>query len=451
MELVSSDFTKYGGSDDPLAAYGGGLVPTPSPYTIQFHEKVAGVLFDKARYKVLEGGRAGMKSWAVARALLVLCLQKRIRILCAREFMTSIEDSVYKLLKDQIAQMGMGAWFTVTKRGIQAYNGSEFIFIGLGDVTQKQSRTKIKSFEAVDICWVEEAETITDESWQLLIPTIRKAGSEIWIVYNPNLSSDATYKRFHLNPPPGTIHVNMNWRDNLWMSAELLMEKDHLFAVDPEAAAHVWDGELRKHAEAAVFRGKYTVHNFETPAEARFFHGVDWGFAMDPTVMVRMFITGQPPYEDLWIDREAWAVNAEINELVSNPTDPFAKPGLFDKIETCRTWPVKADSARPEHISYLRRNAAMNIAPAEKWDGSIVDGIKHLRGFSQIHIHKDQCPHTAEDFRLYSYKVDRMTSEVLPVIVDKHNHSPDAIRYALDDFIQRRGVAQMWARLGRPQ
>lgn len=446
---METEFARVGGAEDPLAAYGGGLLPVPSLHTIQFHEKLADSLFVRSRYKVLEGGRGGMKSWGVARALLIMCLQRRMRILCAREFMTSIEDSVYKLLKDQIQAMGMEAWFTITKRGIHAYNGSEFIFIGLGDITQKQSRTKIKSFEAIDVCWVEEAETITDESWQLLIPTIRKRGSEIWIVYNPNLATDATYRRFHDNPPPGTIHVTLNWRDNLWMSPELVMEKDHLFRVDPEAAAHVWDGELRKHAEAAVFRGKYTVHNFVTPDDARFYHGVDWGFANDPTVMVRMFITGSYPNEELWVDREAWGIGVEINELAQNPTFEGAKPGLFDKIPTSRTWPVKADSARPEHISYLRRNAAMNITPAEKWDGSVVDGIKHIRGFSQVHIHKDNCPRTADEFRLYSYKVDRMTGEVLPIIVDKHNHCCDGIRYALDDFIQRRGTNEVWKRLGR--
>lgn len=441
--------THYGGVEDPLAAYSGGLVPVPTAYTIQFHEKLADVLFAKSRYKVLEGGRGGMKSWGVARALLIMALKRRIRVLCAREFMTSIEDSVYKLLKDQIEAMGMTPWFTITKRGIHAYNGSEFTFIGLGDITQKQSRTKIKSFEGIDICWVEEAETITDESWQLLIPTIRKQGSEIWIVYNPNLATDATYRRFHFNPPPGTLHVTMSWRDNLWISPELVMEKDHLFSVDPEAAAHVWDGELRKHAEASIFRGKYIVHNFETPYQPRFYHGVDWGFAQDPSVMLRMYITGKPPYEELWIDREAWGIGVEINELACNINHPDDKPGLFDKIESCRTWPIKADSSHPAHISYLKRNAGMKIEAVEKWQGSIEDGIKHLRGFTTIHIHKDNCPHTAEEFRLYSYKVDRMTGEVLPVIVDKHNHCPDCCRYALSDFIQRRGVAAVWARLAQ--
>jgi phage terminase large subunit len=450
MGVQSIDvFSNYGGSEDPLAAYGGGLIPIPDSHTIQFHWKLADALFQPARYKVLEGGRGGMKSWGVARALLMLALKKRVRILCAREFMSSIEDSVYKLLKDQILAMNMSPWFNITKRGITAYNGSEFTFIGLGDITQKMSRTKIKSFEGIDVCWVEEAETITDESWQLLIPTIRKQGSEIWIVYNPNLESDATYKRFQHNPPPGTIHITMNWRDNLWMSPELVMEKDHLFAVDPEAAAHVWDGELRKHAEAAIMRGKYSVHNFETPFQARFYHGVDWGYSQDPTVMVRMFITGTPPYEELWIDREAWGIGVEINELARNPLIPDMKPGLFDKIESARVWPIKADSARPEHISYLRRNAGLRISAAEKWDGSVVDGIKHLRGFVQIHIHKDNCPHTAEEFKLYSYKIDRMTGEVLPIIMDKFNHCVDAVRYALSDFIQERGKLGIWRRLAQ--
>jgi phage terminase large subunit len=441
-------FLPYHGTSDRLARYNGEVLQ-PRPHQLLFHEKIADALFRPSRYKVLKGGRGGLKSWGVVRALLILALQRKLRILCAREFMTSIEESVYKLLKDQIGLMHLSPWWVSTKWQFHAFNGSEISFIGLADMTQKLQRTKVKSYEGVDICLVEEAEAITEESWQLLIPTIRKRGSEIWIVYNPNLGSDATYKRFELNPPPGTIVVDMNWRDNVWISPELLMEKDHLYAVDPEAAAHVWEGELRKHAEASIFRNKFVVHNFETPENARFYHGVDWGFAQDPTVMVRMFITGKPPSEELWIDMEAWKIGAEINELCQDFDDPRSKPGLFDRIPTCRTWPVKADSARPEHISYLRRNAGMNIEPVEKWQGSVEDGIQHLRGFTIIHIHKDHCPHTAEEFRLYSFKVDRMTNEVLPIIVDKHNHCPGGCRYGLDQFIKRRGVAAVWARLAR--
>ena len=440
---------EYSGFEDPLARYNGGYVPEPQPNVIQFHSKIADALFSACRYKILEGGRGGMKSWGVARCLLILALQRRLRILCTREYMTSIEDSVYKLLIDQIRDMNMGAWFTATRRSIYSTSGSEFLFTGLADLQQLKSRTKVKSFEGIDICWVEEAETITDESWQLLIPTIRKPGSEIWVVYNPNLATDATYRRFHDDPPKGARVVVINWRDNLWLSRELSMEKDHLFRTDPEAAAHVWDGELRKHAEAAVFRGKFVIHNFESPLMARWLHGVDFGFAEDPTVMLRMFITGKPPHEELWIDEEAWQVGVEINEMAQNYLDDHSKAGLFDKIKTCRTWPVRADSARPEIVSYLKRNAAMNIEPAEKWAGSIEDGIAHLRGFDTIHIHKDHCPHTALEFRLYSYKIDKMTGEILPVVVDKNNHCPDACRYALDDFIKRRGVAAIWARLGR--
>lgn len=444
-------FAWVGGYDEPLLEFGvgSGFLPNPTMHRPQLHEKIFDALWTPSRYKVLKGGRGGMKSWGVARTLLLMGMKKRLRILCAREFMKSIEESVYKLLKDQIVEMGLSSWYIPTKWAFTGFNGTEFSFIGLADMTQKLQRTKIKSFEGVDICWIEEAESITDESWQLLIPTIRKAGSEIWIVYNPNLASDATYKRFELHPPPGTILVDMNWRDNLWISQELTQEKDHLFAVDAEAASHVWDGELRKHAEAAIFRNKYVVHSFETPEDARFYHGVDWGFAQDPTVLLRMYITGTPPNEELWIDREAWKVGAEINELAQDPTDPRSRPGLFDRIPSCRSWPVKADNARPEHISYLRRNAAMNIEPVEKWQGSVEDGIQHLRGFVVIHIHKDFCPHTAEEFRLYCFKVDKMTGEILPIIVDKFNHCPDAARYALDEFIKRRGVAAIWARLGK--
>lgn len=450
-------FAGYGGKTissltfrvDPLKQYGGVSIPTAGPYTVQMHEKLA-PLFEPARYKVLKGGRGGMKSWGIARALLVKGMQKKLRILCAREFQSSIADSVHKLLKDQIGELGLGPWYKVEQNRIKGSNGTEFIFVGLGDMALNQNRTKVKSFEAVDIVWIEEAETITEATWQILIPTIRKAGSEIWISFNPNLESDPTYQRFVVNPPPGTVVIEMNWRDNLWLSLELQAEKNYLFTVDPEAAEHVWDGKLKKHSEALIFKGKYQIHNFATIENPRWLHGVDWGFADDPTVMVRMYTTGTAPYEELWIQNEAWGQHVEINELVQDKTHPLSKPGLFDKLgDTAARWPIYADNARPECISYVRKTAAYNMQPCDKWEGCVEDGIKHIRGFVKVHIHKDNCPNTARDFGLYSWKKDKMTEEILPVIVGKHDHCPDAVRYGLNQFIQRRGTAAMWAKLGK--
>ena len=157
---------------------------------VQFPYKLS-VLFDKARYKILYGGRGGAKSWGVARALLVLGAKKPMRILCAREFMTSMKDSVHKLLSDQITEMGLLGFYEITQATIRGLNGTEFAFVGL-----KNNVANVKSYEGIDICWVEEAQTVSKTSWNVLIPTIRKEQSEIWVTFNPELESDETYQRF---------------------------------------------------------------------------------------------------------------------------------------------------------------------------------------------------------------------------------------------------------------
>ena len=171
----------------------------PNIANAEFPEKLS-ILFDKARYKVLYGGRGGAKSWGVARALLILGCKSTLRILCAREFQTSIKDSVHKLLSDQIYALGLESFYEITQNSIRGKNGSEFAFVGL-----KNNVANIKSFEGVDICWVEEAQTVSKTSWNVLIPTIRKEQSEIWVTFNPELESDETYQRFVISPPDHAI------------------------------------------------------------------------------------------------------------------------------------------------------------------------------------------------------------------------------------------------------
>lgn len=437
-------FAKYGGAPgqlNPFVRYGGIAVPAPQPGRLQFIDKLR-PLFErngKWRYKVLEGGRGGVKSWGIARALLIIGQQEKLRIVCGREFMSSIKDSVYQLLVDQIADMGLGDFYKVFKSRIIGLNGTEIRFVGLGDMTKGAARTKMKSMERVDILWVEEAETVGKETWQALLPTIRAKNSEIWISYNPNLETDSTYERFHINTPPKTLRIVLNWRENPWMPQVLIDEKDWLFRVDPEAAAHVWDGLLRKHAEAAILRGKVVVHNFDTPADVVFRHGADFGYAADPSTLIRSYITGTPgKNEELWIDWEEWELHCDIDVM----------PTMYDKCPTARRWPIKGDSGAPQVISYLARQG-FAMTGAEKWDGSVDDGIAHLRGFSKIHIHKDKCPHTALEAQLYRWKTDKISGLILPIVIDKHNHCWDAVRYSLDGHIQRRGVAGVWARLGK--
>ena len=171
----------------------------------EFPVKLQG-LFQKSRYKVLYGGRGGAKSWGIARALLILGAKNPIRILCAREFQTSIRDSVHKLLCDQIESLGLLGFYEITQASIRGRNGTEFSFVGL-----KNNVSNIKSYEGVDICWVEEAQTTSRLSWNILIPTIRKGGSEIWISFNPELETDETYQRFVASPPEDCITMRVNW------------------------------------------------------------------------------------------------------------------------------------------------------------------------------------------------------------------------------------------------
>jgi phage terminase large subunit len=213
----------------------------------EFPVKLEG-LFKKSRYKVLYGGRGGAKSWGIARALLIKGAKDPIRILCAREFQTSIKDSVHKLLCDQIESLGLLSFYEITQTSIRGRNGTEFSFVGL-----KNNVSNIKSYEGVDICWVEEAQTTSRLSWNILIPTIRKEGSEIWISFNPELETDETYQRFVAVPPADCITMKVNWYDNPWFPDTLKLEKDSLKLRDEEAYNQVWEGLCRQTVDGAIF------------------------------------------------------------------------------------------------------------------------------------------------------------------------------------------------------
>lgn len=374
-------------------------------------------LFQPKRYKVFFGGRGGAKSWSFARVLIARAAVQPIRILCVREFQTSIGDSVHRLLRDQIEELGLSSYYTVTANEIRSACGALFLFKGI-----KHNSNEIKSLEGVDVCWVEEAQNVSNDSWDVLIPTIRKQGSEIWVCFNPLNEKDPTYQRFVINPPPESFVVKVGWEDNPQFPDTLRAEKDHLLATDYEKYANVWGGEPKKLSDAIIFKGKFESREFVTPDDARFFHGVDWGFSVDPTVMVRCFVQD----EILYIDQEVYGVGVELDSL----------PALFDKIATARRWPIKADGARPETISHLHRKG-FNIAAARKWSGSVEDGIEYLRSYKKIVAHP-RCSHTLQELNSYAYKVDAKTGEVLPDIVDKHNHCIDALRYSQDGNIKRK-------------
>lgn len=209
-------------------------------------------LLSPGRHKVLYGGREGVKSWSIARSLLCLGTQRPLRILCARETMQSIRESVHQLLSEQVKLLGLREFYRVLDYTIRGPNGSEFIFVGLRNLSIDQ----IKSFESIDICWVEEAHSVSKKSWQTLIPTIRKKGSEIWVSFNPDLATDETFVRWVVHPPPGAIVVRTSYLDNNWLSPESQEEIRLLYATDPDAAAHIYGGSTRSTVEGAIYKAE---------------------------------------------------------------------------------------------------------------------------------------------------------------------------------------------------
>ena len=683
-------------------------------------------LFRPHRYKVYYGGRGGGKSWQFARALILLGYDRKLRILCTREIQRSISDSVHKLLTEQIDALGLNYFYAITRDSIKGANGTEFIFKGLHANSQE-----IKSTEGVDICWIEEAMSVSEDSWAVLIPTIRKEGSEIWVTFNPDSEKDPVYQRFLVHGASDAYIRKINYDENPHFPDVLRKEMEWLKSRDYQAYLHIWEGEVKRHSNALVFGNYFKVEEFETPQRVRFYHGADWGFAClggdtlimtdkgeipirdirpgdkvltrkgyrrvvaflprgrkkvytvdcgngrpitatadhrfytadgwkrvdklkaveeicviqsssmaghtnaiptestrttsiasgrrkaniisesitetygnttmetfpkaatfitsmgirlttalktlcallkastkryitprtwaaypkklcknidgftatikktgqsvglnlwkrrrdaeesaksvesltpsrtyiknsaphnagrkampgtrsenmyakfadelssnrltqdirlaqmsvpinlqslsewqdvydlsiegeheffangvlvhncDPTTLIRCFIDGKR----LYIDREAWGIGVEIDNT----------PALFDTIDTARKWPIKADCARPETISYMRRQG-FKVSAAKKWAGSIEDGIEFLKTF-EIVVHP-RCKHTIDELNHYSYKIDKQTGDILPVIVDSWNHCLDALRYSLDGLIK--GKTGDWSAL----
>jgi phage terminase large subunit len=397
------------------------------------------------RYRVFYGGRGAAKSSSFARALTAQAYSDRHLILCTRQFQNSITDSVYRVVEQSIYAIGVQHWFEFTRNSIYCKRTeSEFIFKGL-----ERNINEIRSLEGVTRCWLEEANSTRFDSWTVLDPTIRRPGSEIWISYNPEFEEDPIHKKFVVDPAPRNALVRKtSWRDNPFFKKTALYDlrldwlKHH-----PDTYDWVWEGECRRISEAAIFRGTFDVEPFDTPRNVdRFYFGADWGFANDPSVLIRCWIAD----EVLYIDYEAYAVGVEIDDLPALFAGGVAaKTGVsYPGVPGCLEWPIFADSARPETISYLARRApGFPIHPAEKWRGSVEDGIAHLKGFRRIKIHP-RCENTAREFRLYSYATDPHDSRIiLPKIVDKHNHAIDACRYALGKWIMQRGNLGVWARL----
>jgi len=316
---------------------------------------------------------------------------------------------------------------------IRTPGGGVIVFTGM----QNHTSDSIKSLEGFDIAWCEEAQSLSQRSLDLLRPTIRKPGSELWFSWNPAKPTDPVDVLLRSENAPGdAVVIEANYSDNPWLPAELKADLEDDRRRDPDKFLHVWGGHYSMNSEARVFRN-WKIEDFEPPADAVFRLGADWGFAVDPTVLVRCYIEGR----NLYVDQEAYEVGCEIDKL----------PALFDTIHGSRKWLIRADSARPETVSYMRRQG-FRITPALKGQGSVEDGVEFLRSFD-IKVHP-RCKHVIEELTLYSYKVDPHTQEILPVLADKDNHAIDALRYALEELRRsgykpapqpKAGPRDMWA------
>ena len=386
-------------------------------------KKAQAVLGSKARYKVLYGGRGGGKSYAIADALADKAARNKLRILCTREMQNSIRDSVHRLLSDRIHALELDDYSEIRKEGITSKCGSEIIFKGL-----RHNISEIKSTEGIDLCWVEEAEKVTDESWNILIPTVRKENSEICVSFNPEDEHSATFTRFVKNTPPDCRIAMLTYRDNAFFPDVLRKEMEYDKRTDYEKYLHIWEGQVKRYGAAVIFAGKYHVEEFDTPEDSQFYFGADWGFSNDPTVLVRAWIKDRV----LYVDHEFYAVGVEITELES----------AFDTVPLSRKWKIVADSERPDTISYMQRRG-FNICGAEKGKGSVEDGIEFLRSFEKIIIHP-RCRGAIDNFSNYKWKQDKITKEVLPIPLDASNHVPDALRYALEGYIKAKDFNILW-------
>lgn len=393
---------------------------------IEIPPKLIPVFSGNYRYRGSYGGRGSAKTRTFAKMTAVVAYKRAMAgdsgvVLCGREFMNSLEDSSLEEVKQAIrSEPFLEAFFEIGEKYIRTKCGRvSYIFSGL-----RHNLDSIKSKARILLAWVDEAESVSEMAWSKLIPTVREHNSEIWLTWNPEKRDSATDKRFRQFPPVSSVIVEMNYTDNPWfpdvLEQERLNDKKRL---DDATYRWIWEGAYLEASEAQIFNGKYEELEFKPNQDFNGpYFGLDFGFAKDPTAAVKCWVFDN----NLYIEYEAGKTGLELDH-----TAGFMK----ERVPDIEKYILRADSARPESISYLKRNGIPRIEGVKKWSGSVEDGIEHIKSYNKVYIHP-RCKETLQEFRTYSYKVDRLSGDILPIVLDENNHYIDAIRYALNPLMQ---------------
>lgn len=395
---------------------------------VVFHEKMQ-FLFESHRYKVAHSGRAGLKSWSFARALLICGAINQERILCGREIQKSISDSVHRLLQDQIDSMGLDEFYTVTKDGIVGRNDTNFLFAGFSDQTVES----MKSFEGVTKCWIEEAVNISKRSYSLLIPTIRKEDSEIWVSFNPELDTDETYVRFIDHPPPDAVVVETNWRDNLWMTKVLEDERLHCLKTEPkEEYENIWEGVPRSAVAGAIYAKEVMLAKKENricrvPYDPRLKVHTVWDLGHRDYTAIGLFQKGVSEFRMIgYIQEHQKKIHeyaADLNALSLNwGWDWLPHDGFIEDIKAPSCYAILKAHGRRVKPKVGTKLPIPNI--------EVETGIKALRGiFHRLVIDSEMCDTFIQCMRRYRRAISNTTGEPAAPVHDIYSHGADMARY----------------------
>lgn len=387
-----------------------------------------GFALDGDHLFLLADGTVTHNSHCFGEMLIERCLMEPgTRAVCIREFQLSLKQSVKRLLDDKIKDFGAGYAFRSLETHIETPGDGIIIFQGM----QSHNAESIKSLEAYHIAWVEEAQSLSQRSLDLLRPTLREEGSELWFTWNPRNATDPVDAFLRGTPaPPNSVVRKVSWRDNPFFPDVLRTELEWDRRRDPDKYQHVWEGGYERNSESRVFKN-WRIEEFETPEDAVLYCGGDWGFSVDPAVLVRCFLGKNK--KTLYIDHEAYQVGVEIDHL----------PVLFDRVPNARELVIVADSARPETISYMKRHGFPRMEKSLKGKDSVKEGVIFLQGYDIV-VHP-RCIHTIDELTMYSYKTDKLTGMVTNILEDKKNHVIDSLRYAVERL--RKATAEgTWGR-----